>query len=107
MDGSLAAALPAAVFPEWAFAHRCCADQRNLLDNRRLISCVCPRQAMAQYYANSDAMANGDHEVHAWGWGCICRPRNDDCLYLGEFPNCADAVAEANPQSKASYWCSS
>jgi hypothetical protein len=62
---------------------------------------------MAQYYVNSEAVANGDHEVHAWG--CICRPRNDDCLYLGEFSNCADAVAVArktNPQSKACYWCS-
>jgi hypothetical protein len=61
---------------------------------------------MARYYANSEATAGGDHEVHAW-W-CVSRPQTNNCRDLGEFSHCADAVTEAqktNPQSKAWIWC--
>jgi len=61
---------------------------------------------MAQYYANNSAVSNGDHEVHEWA--CIGRPRIYECVYLGEFSNCGDAVTEArktNPKAKGCVWC--
>jgi hypothetical protein len=60
---------------------------------------------MANYYVNNNAQPNGDHEVHEQG----CSYMPSDRTYLGNFSNCASAVAEAKKtyrQSNGCYWCS-
>lgn len=56
------------------------------------------------YYVNKDAQSNGDHEVHVEG--CWYMPNNK--IYLGNYTNCQDAVAEAKkhyPQSNGCKYC--
>ena len=50
---------------------------------------------MKSYYVNQNAQSNGDHKVHAEG--CTYMPYSK--TYLGDYDNCAGAVAKA----KASY----
>ena len=62
---------------------------------------------MAQYYVNTQAQANGDHEVHKSG--CSFMPSPENRKYLGDFSNCADAVRDAKKtyrQSNGCYYCS-
>lgn len=47
--------------------------------------------ATLSYYANRKAQANGDNEVHT----SKCRYFAKKSLYLGDFENCAAAVAQA------------
>ncbi len=60
-----------------------------------------------RYYVNTNAQANGDHEVHRTG--CSYFPDTENALYLGSFDHCALAVAEARRhyrQSNGCYYCS-
>ena len=62
---------------------------------------------MTRYYVNKNAQANGDHEVHESG--CSYLPAAENRIYLGDFSNCRDAVAEARRhyrQSNGCYYCS-
>jgi hypothetical protein len=63
---------------------------------------------MARYYVNSNAQPNGDHEVHQLE--CSFLPDTANRRYLGEFSNCASAVAEARRshyrQSNGCFYCS-
>lgn len=62
---------------------------------------------MARYYVNRKAQSNGGHEVHKLG--CNYMPKEENRLYLGEFSNCHQAVAEARKyyaQSNGCYYCS-
>ena len=62
---------------------------------------------MTRYYVNKNAQANGDHEVHESG--CLYLPAAENRVYLGDFSNCRDAVAEARRhyrQSNGCYYCS-
>lgn len=59
---------------------------------------------MHEYYVNTQAQANGDHEVHVKV--CAYFPRQP--LRLGVFERCHDAVAEAKrryPKANGCYWC--
>ena len=63
---------------------------------------------MRKYYVNSNAQANGDHEVHTPG--CPFMPAPENRIYLGEFTSCHDAVSEARKyysQVNGCYYCSS
>jgi len=58
-----------------------------------------------KYYVNTNAQANGDHEVHVTG--CTFMPTSPK--YLGEFNSCHDAVREAKKtyrQSNGCFFCS-
>ena len=46
-----------------------------------------------RYYVNTNAQANGDHEVHRAT--CSWLPDERNRLYLGEFYSSKDAVKEA------------
>jgi len=62
---------------------------------------------MAKYYVNRNAQTNGDHEVH--NENCTYLPAANNRVYLGEFNNCWDAVAEAKKhytQVNGCYYCS-
>lgn len=62
---------------------------------------------MTDYYVNKNAQSNGDHEVHQTG--CAFMPNLENRLYLGLFPNCHGAVAEAKKtyyKSNGCYYCS-
>ena len=62
---------------------------------------------MTLYYVNKNAQTNGDHEVHESG--CSYRPATENRIYLGDFSNCRDAVAEARRhyrQCNGCYYCS-
>lgn len=62
---------------------------------------------MANYYVNSNAQANGDHEVHRDG--CDYMPAPENRISLGPHPNCHSAVAAAKKiyrQSNGCYYCS-
>ena len=48
---------------------------------------------MPAYYVNTNAQANGDHEVHQSG--CTYMPGSLNSVYLGDFTTCADAIREA------------
>lgn len=48
---------------------------------------------MTKYYVNKEEQQNGDHEVHKTG--CAWMPNEQNRKYLGDFDNCASAVAEA------------
>ena len=48
---------------------------------------------MAVYYVNMDAQDNGDHEVHRFD--CDYLPEQENRKYLGDFPNCIEAVKKA------------
>ena len=62
--------------------------------------------AMASYYVNDKAQANGDHEVHVSTCSWLPAPANR--TYLGEFSNCAPAVTKARQrwtQVNGCYYC--
>ena len=62
---------------------------------------------MATYYVNKNAQSNGDHEVHKST--CQYMPDPANCVYLGEFSTCQEAVLKAKtyyPQSNGCYYCS-
>lgn len=62
---------------------------------------------MSKYYVNTNAQANGDHEVHKEE--CAWMPHEQHKLYLGDFSNCQDAVRAAKKmftQSNGCYYCS-
>jgi len=48
---------------------------------------------MSKYYVSTKPLDSGVHEVHKSG--CFYVPAADQCLYLGEFNNCAAAVLKA------------
>lgn len=48
---------------------------------------------MYNYYVNNNAQANGDHEVHKAG--CYWLSVAASTTYLGQFPSCHGAVAQA------------
>ncbi len=59
------------------------------------------------YYVNTNAQANGDHEVHAEG--CSFIPSNQNRRILGYYNNCQDALNEAKrlgyTRVDGCYWC--
>lgn len=62
---------------------------------------------MTRYYVNNNAQPNGDHEVHEGD--CSFLPASENRMYLGEFPYCSAAVAEARRyyvQVNGCYYCS-
>jgi len=62
---------------------------------------------MANYYVNTNAQDNGDHEVHKEGCGWMPEPGNKK--YLGDFISCHGAVKEAEKyfrQTNGCYHCS-
>jgi hypothetical protein len=62
---------------------------------------------MANYYVNTKAQSNGDHEVHVST--CTRLPAGDSRLHLGDFSSCSGAVAEARKhytQVNGCYFCS-
>ncbi len=61
----------------------------------------------SRYYVNSNAQANGDHEVHKTG--CNYMPEAKNSEFLGMFDSCAPAVREARKlykQSNGCFYCS-
>lgn len=61
---------------------------------------------MEDYYVNTNAQENGDHEVHRPG--CSHPPIVQNRRALGSFANCQDAVAAAKliyPKSNGCYYC--
>jgi hypothetical protein len=46
-----------------------------------------------RYYVNKNAQPTGEHEVHTIS--CRYKPLSENCIYLGEFSNCHDALREA------------
>lgn len=62
---------------------------------------------MASYYVNMRAQKNGAHEVHRSDCEYLPSPQNR--MYLGEFPNCLDAVKKAKevyPEADGCATCS-
>lgn len=60
-----------------------------------------------RYYVNSNAQANGDHEVHRTG--CNYMPNAGNAKYLGLFESCGPAVREAKKHYRkvnGCYYCS-
>lgn len=61
---------------------------------------------MARYYVNTNAQANGDHEVHKLG--CDRMPEEHNRRYIGEFSSCVAAVRAAKamyPKADGCYYC--
>jgi hypothetical protein len=61
----------------------------------------------ANYYVNTQAQNNGDHEVHKDG--CTYLPSILNRKYLGAFDSCVGAVREArkyHTQVNGCYYCS-
>jgi hypothetical protein len=61
---------------------------------------------MSQFYVNTQAQDNGDHEVHTTG--CSHPPLISNRKELGYFSNCHEAVAVARisyPTANGCYWC--
>lgn len=61
---------------------------------------------MNNYYVNTNAQSNGDHEVHKDG--CDHMPDASNRKYLGVFSNCFDAVKEAKKtylKADGCYYC--
>ncbi len=62
---------------------------------------------MPTYYVNTNAQANGDHEVHEDSY-CSNAPTPINRKYLGYHSDCHSAVLEAKktfPQSNGCYYC--
>ena len=62
---------------------------------------------MESYYVNSNAQANGDHEVHRYG--CSYFPNFANAEFLGNYNSCSPAVAEAKRRgykANGCYYCS-
>jgi hypothetical protein len=65
------------------------------------------KSVLTDYYVNTNAQPNGDHEVHTDQ--CSFLPAVQNRKYLGSFSNCVPAVAEAKRtyrQSNGCYYCS-
>jgi hypothetical protein len=58
---------------------------------------------MALYYVNTNAQANGDHEVHKDG--CDHMPSLVNREYLGVYDNCQDAVDKAKEKYSTADGC--
>lgn len=61
---------------------------------------------MNNYFVNTNAQSNGDHEVHKDG--CDYMPDILNRRYLGVFSNCNDAVKEAKKtylKADGCYYC--
>ncbi len=58
---------------------------------------------MKKYYVHTRTDNNIEHEVHSLG--CTHMPKEDNRIYLGEFSNCKDAVAEAKEHYRNSNGC--
>lgn len=56
-----------------------------------------------KYYVNMNSQTNGDHEVHEEG--CKDLPNLSNRIYLGEFYNCQEAVAEARKKYRQVNGC--
>jgi hypothetical protein len=64
---------------------------------------------MTRYIVNTNAQANGDHEVHRDDGSCGHMPDLANRKALGDHATCAPAVAKAKqsyPQSNGCYYCS-
>ena len=63
---------------------------------------------MAQYCVNSNAQANGDHEVHNVAT-CTYLPAAKNRVSLGEHASCTTAVTKAKSlgyyTANGCYWC--
>ena len=62
---------------------------------------------MANYYVNTNAQANGDHEVHRQGCYWLGLATNPE--YLGAYYSCGPAVIEARRRgynANGCYHCS-
>ena len=65
---------------------------------------------MPNFIINSNAQANGDHEVHNTTTGCSHMPAASNQVALGYHPNCQSAVADAkrrwpNNRINGCYYC--
>jgi len=61
---------------------------------------------MSLYYVNKNAQDSGEHEVHKES--CEYLPTEDNLLFLGDFPTCAEALREARkhyPNVDGCYYC--
>lgn len=61
---------------------------------------------MPAYLVNTNAQANGDHEVHEVN--CAHKPALQHQKHLGHFDSCGPAVREAKktyPKSNGCYYC--
>lgn len=63
---------------------------------------------MPNFYLNSQAQANGHHEVHKED--CTFLPQSGNRIFLGEFNFCSDAIAVAKEKYQFSklngcYFC--
>ena len=61
---------------------------------------------MAKYYVNTQAQANGDHEVHKED--CRWLPSGSNKEYLGEYASCHGAITEAKRRhykANGCYYC--
>jgi hypothetical protein len=59
---------------------------------------------MTRYYVNTNAQANGDHEVHK-AEGCPTPADEENRFYLGDFASCREAVTEAKKHYAKSDGC--
>ena len=60
---------------------------------------------MAKYCVNTQAQANGDHEVHVLNGTCWTLPKPEHQKDLGEHSSCTTAVAQAKQTYKQSNGC--
>ncbi len=58
---------------------------------------------MELFYVNTNAQANGDHEVHRMV--CPTPANTENRLYLGQHSSCVGAVAEAKKHYKTANGC--
>ncbi len=59
---------------------------------------------MPRYYVNKNAQPNGDHEVHQTE-DCPNPANEENRDYLGDFPSCHGAVAEAKKRYPTADGC--
>jgi hypothetical protein len=60
-----------------------------------------------RYCVNRNANPTGEHEVHSYGCGHMPDPQNQ--VFLGIFPHCRNAVAEARRRgfnADGCFYCS-
>lgn len=61
---------------------------------------------MERYFVNKKPQPGGEHEIHRLG--CRYLPTERNCLYLGEFRNCMEALGKARifyPTADGCYFC--
>lgn len=76
-------------------------------NDRGSTSAVGKISLVPDYYVNTVAQSNGDHEVHTST--CTYLPSLANRLFLGNYPSCSRAVAEAKRfyrQSNGCFTCS-